>query len=254
MYQKRFYRNSMIKGMNDSSMVSYEVLIEESDLWIMSDAKHEALAIEKLKSYRAVLTAYGKAEPLFFESLEPLDCMKDAHPMIVEMHTRAKVAGVGPMAGVAGAISKYVGLALLAVSSEVIIENGGDIFMKSNEDRTIAISAGRSKLSQRIGIKIKAEDTPIGICTSAGTVGHSLSFGRADAVVVVSKDVILADQVATAMGNIVKKAKDIKKAIEAVIAINSSIDMDSNLFKIKGIIIIIEDQLGVWGDIEIVKL
>ena len=95
---------------------------------------------------------------------------------------RVKFPGVGPMAAVAGAIAEFVGEELLAYSPEVIIENGGDIYIKSLKKRVVGIYAGNSPLTGKIGLEIEGKETPIGICTSSGTVGHSLSFGRADAV------------------------------------------------------------------------
>jgi ApbE superfamily uncharacterized protein (UPF0280 family) len=88
------------------------------------------------------------------------------------------------------------------------------------------------------------DKTPLGICTSSGTVGHSLSFGRADAVVIVSKDTFLSDAVATATGNVVKDESHIEKGIEFA----SSID------GVDGVLIIVGESLGAWGDIKLVKL
>ena len=144
---------------------------------------------------------------------------------------------MGPMAAVAGAISEFVGKGLLNFSSEVIVENGGDIFMQSQSDRIAGIYAGDSPLSQKIGLKIPAEDTPMGICTSSGKIGHSLSFGKADAVVILSKDTALADAAATAVGNIVISAGDIQKGINFAKMIEG----------VLGVVVIVEDKLGAWG-------
>ncbi len=121
------------------------------------------------------------------------------------MAAAAQTAGVGPMAAVAGAIAECVGRELLEFSPEVIVENGGDIFLKVSHRRTVGIFAGDSPLTGRIGIQIEARDTPLGVCTSSGTVGHSLSFGRADAVVVLAPAAALADAAATAIGNRVSR-------------------------------------------------
>jgi len=157
MYEERFYR----KKIKDDALITFQVQIEESDLWIISDVKLEGFAADQLKLYRAVLTDYGQRNPLFFESLKPIETDKNTHPIITEMIEATALAEVGPMASVAGAISKYVGGALLNQCKEVIVENGGDIYMKTLVDRTIAIYAGESKFSNRIGLKIKATDTPM---------------------------------------------------------------------------------------------
>jgi ApbE superfamily uncharacterized protein (UPF0280 family) len=146
------------------------------------------------------------------------------------------------MASVAGAIAEYVGNDLLAFSRNVIVENGGDIFLNTDRDIKVAIYAGDSPLSYRVNLLLKAENMPLGVCTSSGTVGHSLSFGNADAVCVISKSSIMADAVATAIGNLVKSKNDIKIALERGIEIKS----------VSGILIIVGDTFGAIGEIELI--
>jgi len=145
------------------------------------------------------------------------------------------------MAGVAGAIAEFVGTELLAFSPEIIVENGGDIYLKSLKKRRIGIYAGKSPLTGKIGLEINEEDTPLGICTSSGTVGHSLSYGKADAVIATSKSAILADAAATAIGNLIKEPADITKGIELAKRIEG----------LKGIIIITGSNIGLWGKVNI---
>jgi len=159
------------------------------------------------------------------------------------MADAARLCGVGPMAAVAGAIAEFVGRELLEFSPEIIVENGGDIFVKSLRQRTIGIYAGGSPLTGRLGLQIEPEDTPLGICTSSGTVGHSLSFGRADAAIVLADSATLADAAATAIGNRVSEPADIEKGIEFAQSIG----------QLKGVVIIKGDKLGVWGEVKLVK-
>ena len=170
----------------------------------------------------------------------------DGEPQMMHLlpSIAAKSAGVGPMAAVAGAISEYVGHALLEHVDEVIVENGGDIFIKSNRDRKMGIYAGESPLSNRLAVAVKAEDTPLGICTSSGSVGHSTSFGNADAVVIFSADTALADAVATRVGNMVRTKEDIGKAIEFAQGVSG----------VEGVVIVIGDGLGGWGKFEFVPV
>ena len=176
--------------------------------------------------------------------MTPIPCFPDAPDIVRRMCYAAQMAGVGPMAAVAGAISEFVGRELLKFSDEIIVENGGDIFIKSQQDRVVGIYAGDSPLSNKIGLRILAKDTPVGICTSSGKIGHSLSFGKADAVMILSKDTALADAVATAVGNIVKGADDMQKGI----------DYARRIEGVSGVVIIVEDKFGAWGDIYLVKL
>lgn len=145
------------------------------------------------------------------------------------------------MAAVAGAIAEFVGKDLLDYTPEVIVENGGDIFVKTTRIRRIGIYAGNSPFTKKIAIEISPEKTPLGVCTSSGTVGHSLSLGKADAVVVLSPSTILADASATAIGNLIKDESDISSGIEFAKKIKG----------VKGVLIIKDDKMGIWGDIKI---
>jgi ApbE superfamily uncharacterized protein (UPF0280 family) len=147
------------------------------------------------------------------------------------------------MAAVAGAIAEAVGSDLLRFSPEVIVENGGDIYIRSLKQRRVGIYAGNSPFTGKLALKINPEDTPLGICTSSGIVGHSLSMGEADAVIVMSLSTPLADALATAIGNRVKRSEDIdtelKKAQESE--------------GITGLVIIKGDRIGFWGNVTIVS-
>ncbi|MCH4887207.1 UPF0280 family protein [Acidaminobacter sp. JC074] len=235
MYQERVYREQI-----RSEKLHRKTLIDkETDLLIVtSSAFCQEDYVTKLRS--DVSDYIGRRNE--FTGLEPIDMDLFAPKVIQHMIEASSQAGVGPMATVAGAISHYVGESLN--DHEIMIENGGDIYLKSNEDKVIAIYAGDSPFSNQVGIKIKSEDTPIGICTSAGKVGHSLSFGNTDAVVVISEDTLLADATATAIGNRVKTAEDIKEGLE----------FGKSIRGIAGIVIIIDDELGAWGDIELVSV
>jgi len=147
------------------------------------------------------------------------------------------------MAAVAGAVAEYVGCDLLKFSENCIIENGGDIFLHSKNRLIVSVYAGESTLSYKVNLIVKPEDTPLGICTSSATVGPSLSFGKADAVCVISQSATLADAAASAIGNRVKSKSDIRKALKFGMTIPD----------IKGIIIILGPEMGAIGDIELTR-
>jgi ApbE superfamily uncharacterized protein (UPF0280 family) len=96
----------------------------------------------------------------------------------------------------------------------------------------------------RVGISVPPERTPLGVCTSSGTVGHSKSFGRADAVCVISPSAALADAAATALGNMVQGKGDIEGALER----------GRTIAGVEGVVIIVGDTMGAWGEYELVKL
>jgi ApbE superfamily uncharacterized protein (UPF0280 family) len=160
------------------------------------------------------------------------------------MEEAAAKVNVGPMAAVAGAFAEIVGRELLRYSPEVIVENGGDIFIKTTKSRLIGVYAGEdSPLTGRVAIKIEPADTPLGVCTSSGTVGHSLSFGKSDAVVVLSHSASLADAAATAIGNLVKAETDIQQAL----------DYARRVPGLVGVAVIMNDKMGVWGKINLIR-
>ncbi|HEY97343.1 MAG TPA: UPF0280 family protein [Dehalococcoidia bacterium] len=239
-YQPRTYRH-WIEG---KDLVSFQVTVKETNLYIRAASNLQRKAQKAVIKYREQLEKYIGKNPAFKESLEPLP-IDDNAPHVVKMMLEAgEEAGVGPMAAVAGAIAECVGKELLEYSPEVIVENGGDIFLKSLKKRVVGIYAGESLLSGKIGLEIDPKDTPLGVCTSSGTVGHSLSYGKADAMVVVASSATLADAAATAIGNRVKKADDITTAIVFGGDING----------IKGLVIIKGDTIGVHGDISLCQI
>lgn len=236
-YQKRFYREWVDAG----GLITREIVVGETDLFVSSE-KDVSMAADMLtRKYRGQIEDYIKKRQDFKTSLEPLRADPHAPAIIREMIRASALAGVGPMASVAGSVAGFIGKELLVDVKDLIIENGGDIFIKSSIRRRIAIYAGGSPLSNKLFLKIKAEETPIGICTSSGTVGHSLSFGKADACVIISKSTSLADAVATATCNRVKKAKDIKAALKFALSIED----------IRGALVIYGKDFGVKGDIEL---
>ncbi|OGW74960.1 MAG: thiamine biosynthesis protein ApbE [Omnitrophica bacterium RBG_13_46_9] len=235
--QHRFYRIWV-----NSDLVNFTVQDGQTDISISAERYLKDKAKKLISRYRSDIMHYIKIKPEFEFSLEPLPLDGDAPAIVGAMLKASFLAGVGPMAAVAGAISEFVGRDLLKFTNQIILENGGDIFIKTDEERRIGIYAGDSPLSGKIAIRIKPDSTPLGICTSSGTVGHSLSFGKADAVSVVARNAFLADSCATATGNRVNTENDIEKALNFVKSIEDVI----------GAVVIYKDKIGTIGDIELV--
>lgn len=225
-------------------MVPFQVAVKETDLYIKAQTRLEPETRELIVTFRKHIEDYIELHPAFQRSLVPLPFDEGAPPIVKEMLQASSQADVGPMAAVAGAIAEFVGKALLDFSPEVIIENGGDIFACVSEAMVTEIFAGTSPLSHKIGIKLTPSEMPLGICTSSGTVGPSLSFGNADAVTVLSPSTALADALATAIGNVIKKENDIDLGLK----------LSETYFNVKGVVIILGEKIGVWGDMELVKL
>ncbi|MDO8886497.1 UPF0280 family protein [Candidatus Oleimmundimicrobium sp.] len=240
MYREKFYR----KWLRTIDLVTFQIQVEETDLFIAADKNLYREAMDTVFKYRGEIENYIEENPLFETSLSPIDISITAPLIVNEMILAAQSVDVGPMAAVAGAIAEFVGKDLLKHSEEIIVENGGDVFLKTTKPRLVGVYAGETPLSGKLALNILPEQTPLGICTSAGTVGHSLSFGKADAVVVLSKNTPLADAAATAIGNLVQEVEDIEEGLSFAKGIKD----------ILGVLIIKDNKMGVWGEIDIQPL
>jgi hypothetical protein len=237
MFEPRTYRH----WINGADLVDAVVMVKETDLYIRAQRNLKEEAKASILKYRAYLEEYIKTNPHFLAALNPIEVADGAPDIVVEMAGAARKCGVGPMAAVAGAIAEYVGKELLDYSNEVIVENGGDLFLKVDTKRQVGIYAGDSALSGKLAIEVWPEETPMGMCTSSGTVGHSLSYGKADAVIAVSRSTALADAAATAIGNIMKNVRDINKAIDFAMSVDG----------LDGIVVIKGSDMGIWGKVRL---
>jgi ApbE superfamily uncharacterized protein (UPF0280 family) len=243
-FEERTYRTQF----NTKRFKGFEVKHLETDLWIGVDPdsfrdEMKEVAMQKIKKLRNLLDSYMAREPFFKKSLKPFQPSEVAPGEAIEMAVAAGKAGIGPMSAVAGLFARDVGEEILQQFSvkEMVVENGGDIYVLLQHELVLSVFAGESILSERIGLVILAENQKLGICTSAGTVGPSLSYGKADAVVVVCEDILLADALATALGNKVKSPEDVEKVINQA----------GNFPEIQSLLIICEDKVGIKGENEI---
>jgi ApbE superfamily uncharacterized protein (UPF0280 family) len=239
-HQERTYRRLAYRG----QLVSFRVTVKETDVLIHATRPLEEITKELILKYRGYIEAYIRQNPEFAKTLRPWSPGGPAPLIVKDMAAASEKVGVGPMAAVAGAMAEHVGHELLAHSQEVIVENGGDVFLKTNGPVTAGIFAGSSPLSLRIGLRIDPESKPLAVCTSSGTVGHSISMGKADAVCVISGSCSLADAAATSIGNRVQSKTDIQQGL----------DFGKQLEGVTGVIVIIGDAIGMWGELEVVPL
>jgi len=240
-YQRRFYRD-WIKA-RDLHLT--HIVAKETDLEIMTSRPIDTKFIEeKIRQYRWDIENYITRDRRFLFALKPIDVELTASPLIKEMSQQARKANVGPMACVAGAIAEFLGKELLKEGhKDVIVENGGDIFIRTTKVRRIGFYAGRSKLWNKLCLEVRPKDTPLGICTSSGTIGHSLSFGLADSVVIISKNTSLADAVATATCNRINSRQDLQGAL----------DFARGIKGVSGAVIIFKNNMLSWGQVEFSK-
>jgi ApbE superfamily uncharacterized protein (UPF0280 family) len=238
--EERTYRQLV----HTSELIAFRVRVKETDLLVHAGKQLEQECRDMVLQFRGHIETFITAYPDFATALIPWPLRSPAPEIVVDMVKAGAKAGVGPMAAVAGAIAEHVGRGLLSCTDQIIIENGGDVFLKTKRPATVGICAGNSPLSLRIGLRVYSCHQPIAVCTSSGTVGHSLSFGKADAVTVVCESGSLADAIATSIGNRVTTKADIDKAI----------DIAKQMDGVRGIVVIIGEKIGMWGNLEVVPL
>jgi uncharacterized protein len=243
-FQPRTYREQF----NPDRFASFTVQYLETDLWIGVDhpsfhIEIAELAQKEVIKVRKQLEEFIRLHPTFKTSLKPVDPAPDAPETIQSMIVSGFRTHTGPMASVAGMFAHQIGEKIRHQFKvkELVIENGGDYYVFLNEDLLMTVYAGKSPLSEKIAVIVPAKETPCGICTSSGTVGPSLSFGKADAVMVACYSPALADGWATALANKIKSPVDIEPVLK----------YSEQFPEILSLVIICEDKTGIRGNFEV---
>ena len=228
-------------------IIRERIKIGETDLVLKTDLMKHELPNFILKQ-RFELMSYIRENPDFLNSFEPVLVEKKNNvepPLIIRLMVRAGRRGeVGPMAAVAGTISQLsMGFMIENGAKYVIVDNGGDVALKTDHDVVVGLYAGESSLSGELGFKIKYGKTPMGICTSSGTVGHSISFGRSDSVTVFAEEASIADALATSIANTALGDKDHD-------AVQKSLERAEDFRKfMRGVLVVVGESAGTLGKI-----
>jgi ApbE superfamily uncharacterized protein (UPF0280 family) len=239
LYEQRFYRDWVARG----DLVRFEVTVRESDLLILCDRPLEREARAELERVRGEIEEQIARVPRFGTALEPLPADRSATPAAARMIAASGPWAVGPMAAVAGTVAERVGARLAREASTVIVENGGDVWARSPRPVRFALYAGAgSPFAGRVAFEVDAA-AGVGVCTSSGIVGPSLSFGRADAVVAIAPDAARADAAATAIANRVAGPADVGPVV----------DRERERGALAGLLICCGDRIGIWGELELVE-
>lgn len=207
------------------------------------EQSHVEAAKESIREQRNLLEKFIQRDPFFMLTLEPYDLKADDVPNIVQQMIRTSaVFGIGPMSAVAGVIAKLAVEAMIEAGAlYAIVDNGGDISIINDQTVLVGIYAGTSPIKD-LALEIPPRVEPLGICTSSGTVGPSISFGCADAALVISKDPALADAAATALGNAVQPDCSLEDCFEAI-------DKPG----IDGALVIRGEEMAVWGELPSIR-
>jgi ApbE superfamily uncharacterized protein (UPF0280 family) len=218
-----------------------ELLYKNSRLKILTD--NQSLidkAFDELVKQRSLIEEYIKKDIFFLPTLKPRKVREDAPKIIKLMAQGAGIANVGPMAAVAGTIAEFIARDLIKKGAKTaVVENGGDIFAITNTPIIIGLFSGQNKLAEKIAFNLNKTNTPLAICSSSSLLGHSISFGKCDLATVFSKKAYVADAVATAAANKIKKIADIDKTLNWAIKLED----------VQGVIIIKDHKIGMIGNI-----
>ncbi|MBN2030098.1 UPF0280 family protein [bacterium] len=211
--------------------------LKETIVTLLCKAQYLSAGEQALHAARTLLEQYIDKYPLFATTHAPYHPQKDAPEIVQRMCRESEKVGVGPMAAVAGALALESLTAILrAGADEAIVDNGGDIALFIREPVKMGIFAGNASLKE-LAFEVEPRKTVFGICTSSGTVGPSHSYGKSDAAVIISPNILLADAAATALGNRIKEEKDLKAAF----------DFLKKEEEIEGALAIIHDRIGMFG-------
>ncbi|MCX5710987.1 MAG: UPF0280 family protein [Candidatus Omnitrophica bacterium] len=219
-----------------------QIIAKESELQVFTNKKADKRHIEeKIRNLRIDIENYIERDRMFLISLKPVEIFKDAPQIVKDMACFAKAINAGPMTALAGAIAESLGRGLLKDGfKDVVVQNGSSIFIKSRKSLAINFYTGRSKIWSKLRLIIKPKDTPLGLAIQTATHSQDIAFGCADNVVVLAKNTGLALGVAVCASNRINSKSDLQRAL----------DFARGVKEVKGIAIILKNNLVSWGKIE----
>jgi ApbE superfamily uncharacterized protein (UPF0280 family) len=238
-YTERTYREKAAP----EGLTSFRVVVDETDLWIAADQDLTGKALDSINAHRSGIEHYIAAHPAFASTLKRWEQSVPPRSVVARMVDGAGAVGVGPMAAVAGSIAEAVARDLIGYTTRVMVENGGDLYLLGGPVTSVGLWAGPSPLSGRIALTVDPSQG-VAVCTSSGTVGPSLSLGRADAATVISPFGALADAAATELGNRVRNSRDPEKSLDWALSVTG----------VTGAVVIMGETIGAKGQVELVKL
>lgn len=223
-------------------MYFHKIDLDETHIRLRTDLKNQHLKRYIFK-LRNDLKNYISKNPDFQYCLEPIKINDENLPLIVKtMYESSMKCDVGPMACVAGTISELsLNYLIKNDSSQSIVENGGDIALINWEKIICGIYSNNKILGNEIGFEIKPRKNPLGICTSSGKIGHSISFGDSDSVTVISNSASISDGLATRIANDVRGETSEDK-------VSNALESAENFREFyDGILIISDENIGTIG-------
>lgn len=197
-----------------NEFVHAKVEIGETAATIAAERRYIADAVAAIRSERGHIERKVRQDRFFLTTFEPYEACADDPPVVKRMCDATAKAGVGPMASVAGAVAAEAVEAMVrAGCAHCWVDNGGDIALKLDKAITLEVFSDLDS-GKAFGFDLSPTQKPMGICSSSGRLGHSISFGNSDVVVAIAEDAVLADALATAIGNRVVDRESLKTCFD----------------------------------------
>ena len=238
----RAYRERIVAREGE---VCFQVVVEQTDLCVVAERDLSAEISLYVQELRGLIKSYMVLHPEFLKSLVPVPVPAHASQIVRDMAEAAAACGVGPMAAVAGAVAEAVAGRFAATSPNILVENGGDICLRSTRERVVALLAVPES-GASLGLRFSPGEFPVSVCSSSGRVGHSLSFGQGDIVAVRAGTGALADAAATALANLVRRGSDFGRMLDRARGLEAA--------GVQGVFAQCEGKVAVWGRMELVGL
>ena len=219
--------------------VHSKVEIGETAATVACERQFLGPAVDAIKAARVEVERWIRKDPFFLATMDPYRCDGDPGRVVQRMCDAAEAAGVGPMATVAGAVAQEAIEAMVAAGcTHGWVDNGGDIAMLLEEPATVEVFCEPGS-KEAFGFELGPTRSIIGMCSSSGRLGHSISFGDSDVALAYADDAVLADALATAIGNRVVDAGSMR----------SCFDPFKGLKGFRGGLAMRDGEVSMWGDL-----
>ncbi|MDR0524098.1 MAG: UPF0280 family protein [Candidatus Methanoplasma sp.] len=213
--------------------------IGETELALSAEPRFRQAAVSAVREARSIVREKIDADPFFGLTFHPCEPARGDRPLIRRMCAASVAAGVGPMAAVAGAVASHVAERLAEEGcSHAVIDNGGDVALMTSREAIVRIYSGDDSMDDAAFAVPATGGRIMGLCSSSGRVGRSVSLGNSDLSAVFSGDPVLADACATRLGNMISSPSDLKGAAEEVCGIGGVI----------GCLAMMDGSVAVCGD------
>lgn len=183
--------------------------------------------------------AYAIRNPAFRDSRGPVEVGDDAPAVALHMARLAALAGVGPMVTLRGAVTEFVGRALVRSSPEVVVSSGSSHFVATRKRARMVVHPGGRRAGEGLALILRPESGPQGVHTTSGRL--VLPGGGADGLVVVARSCVLADAAAAGATRVLGQGGSLRSALGYLQRVPGVV----------GALVVREGRIGVAGSLEL---